>query len=112
MNVRFKATDKQIGEISHNAVKASRPAGMGFLQPHETIPSAQELEPEDKSDANLDYVYGRMVKVYFRRLGDDTWACHGEPRSDYQSWSSAYPSYKDLVLSVPGTSIIEEAQSA
>ncbi len=97
--MRFKATDDQIKQIAANAVNASRPMGMGFLhyQPE------HEFKPEDftmdKGGLYLDYVQGRMVKLYIHKDLDE-WVINGEPRSDYQSWCHKYPTYESLVNSI------------
>lgn len=44
-----------------------------------------------------DYVFGRMMKLYFRY--GDNWVeiRDAEPRPDYQAWCSKYASYEELV---------------
>jgi len=98
--MKFKATEEQIKQIAVNAVKASSAMGMG----HFHFNGEQEFKPDDfktdKSGLYLDYVQGRMVKLNISRAGEGEWEIHGEPRSDYQSWKSTYPTNDDLVNSV------------
>jgi len=97
--MRFKATEQQILQMAANAVNASKPMGMGFLhyQPN------NQFKPEDfiikKNGLYLDYVQGRMVKLFIHKIEDNEWEVIGEPRCDYQSWCSKYPAYEDLINS-------------
>jgi hypothetical protein len=45
---------------------------------------------------NADYVFGRMMKLYFKVEGDSITHDDQEPRRDYQAWCGRYPSYAAL----------------
>lgn len=103
--IRFKATDDQAKEIAAKAINASLPAGMGFLHYNpNSIFTAKDV-PTYKGAIHIDYVQGRMVKLYMEKDKDGVWGIHGEPNSEYQSWVQKYPSYFDLVCSVEGVEI-------
>lgn len=101
--IRFQATNEQVTALMANAINASIPMGLGGLhfQPGDIDPKVFESDVES-GDVYADYYQGRMVKLGFRREGDD-WISHIEtPRNDYQSWASKYPTMTDLLASVPG----------
>lgn len=111
--MRFKATDDQVRQIMANAVNASSPMGMGFLHATNKLFSAEDfkdcaLKP---SGAHLDYVQGRMVKLYIRSIADGSWRISGAPpNGEYQSWVKEYPTYENLVTSVPGIELIPDVE--
>lgn len=45
---------------------------------------------------DCDYVFGRMMKLYFTVEGDTIKHSDGKPRSDYQAWCGKYPTYDEL----------------
>lgn len=106
--MKFKATDDQVRQIMANAVNAASPMGLGFLQA-----TNKQFTAEDFKDANieriasLDYVQGRMVKLTLWHRGDFWEAPENNPRGDYQSWVRQYPTYEDLLLSVPGVEVLD-----
>lgn len=107
--MKFTATVDQVKQIAANAVTASFPVGMGHLHftPGECIAEDIKVRPDG---IHLDYVEGRMVKLSISMRESGTWQVPDfEPRVDYQSWVAKYPSYKDLVLSVPGVVITDES---
>jgi len=95
----FKATEEQIKQIAANAVNASIPMGMGFLQATNKEFKSTEFDLT-KSGLNLDYVQGRMVKLTINRLENNKWIIVGSARADYQSWVSKYPTNRALVESI------------
>lgn len=100
--MKFIATPEQVAQIAANAVNASTPMGLGALhynQQRQFV--AGDFEP-DARGLYLDYVEGRMVKLYIRKdetLGN-SWELAHEPRADYQSWAHKYPTNEALVASV------------
>lgn len=97
--MKFKASISQVLLMAANAVSASKPVGMGMLHYKEG-----DYKPEDiqmQSDGvHLDYVEGRMVKLYIHKMDEEQWeVTDSEPRHDYQSWASAYPTYTALLES-------------
>jgi hypothetical protein len=106
--MKFTATDKQAKQIVANAINASRPAGLGFLQ----YAPAKEFTADDVTiqsfqnghrTISADYVGGRMVKLAMRSEQPGEWEITwpGEtPRGDYQSWCRKYPTTAALVRSV------------
>ncbi len=98
--IDFTATDEQIKQIAANAVNASVPVGLGFLQATRRVfvPADFDIDGEGLF---LDYVEGRMVKLNLRRVAGDRWEMPGgPPRLDYQSWAAHYPTYQNLIDSV------------
>jgi len=121
--MKFKATIEQAKQIAVNAVNASSPMGMGFLHFESKNYTANDLnicpdyvfdgKVSDKSlpfkgdSIDLDYFYGRMVKLYMDEIEPGVWEVPDhEPRSDYQSWAAQYPTYKSLIESVEGVEIL------
>ena len=103
MSIEFKATREQIKQIAANAVNASIPAGMGFIHYEDKEYSPNDLDHKinDDGSIHLDYFDGRMVKLSIRSLGDDAYSANeGRAYADYQSWSTKYPTYEDLISSV------------
>lgn len=47
-------------------------------------------------EVNADYVFGRMMKLYFTVKGDTIKHRDNEPRGDYQSWCYVYKTYAAL----------------
>jgi len=109
--LRFTATAQQVREACALAVNASSPMGMGWLHfqaGHEF--TADDIKPYQREDGtfDLDYVEGRMVKLYIRRLSPERWEIWSDPpRSDYQSWCRTYPSYRDLLTAAGVTKFNE-----
>lgn len=99
--MRFFATKVQVAQIAANAVNASRPVGMGLLHFE-----AREYKPEEfrfGEELAMDYVQGRQVKLCVRKVVGDQWEiAGGGPSLDYQSWSTAYPTYEKLIESGGG----------
>jgi hypothetical protein len=95
--MKFKATDDQIKQVMALATNAARPMGMGFLH-HDP---AHDFHAADfAAAAGLDYVQGRMVKLWINRdrAEPGVWTCPDtEPRSDYQSWRHKYPTWQALL---------------
>ena len=83
------------------------PSGMGFLRNN---PGADKeavwknaYGNEDyktrhgaPEDVYADYVFGRMMKLYFRIAGNSLNIPTDECRRDYQSWCGKYPTYSAL----------------
>ena len=104
----FFATDQQVIAMCVNVCNASS-------VPHDPLFShfAQGIIEVSDNDIELtqhgisiDYRYGVMVNIDFKRLNvllNDFWnvsfsGCV-EPRIDHQSWIWKYPSFKDLAVS-------------
>jgi hypothetical protein len=104
--VQFKATPNQVKEIAVNATKASRPVGMGTLHFDSTHKFSVDDFLVDKKGLFLDYVQGRMVKLNIWRISEDVWETSDTTYNDYQSWCAKYPTYQDLLKSVPGVEIL------
>ncbi len=49
-----------------------------------------------KGEADGDYVFGRMMKLYIRFTETEIELREDAPRHDYQAWCGKYPSYKAL----------------
>jgi len=101
--MKFKATEEQIKMMAVLACKASKPMGLGHLQ-HKvhyefltkqfTVGEVDDISP----GMHLDYVQGRMVKLHINRIDEDTWEVRdSQPRPDYQSWCTVFPTYQALV---------------
>lgn len=104
--IAFKATEEQAKQIAVNAIHASEPVGMGRLH---FIPGdhfTTEHIPLELGEISLDYVQGRMVKLHMKREGEH-WEMRKDVDVEYQSWAKKYPTARDLILSVPGTEIVQ-----
>lgn len=104
--MQIKGTEEQLKVMAANAVNAATPMGLGFLQA-----TSKTFTPDDftlhDGNLDLDYVEGRMTKLYVRRVDDGVWELRGrEPRADYQSWAHKYPTYADLAASA-GMAVVE-----
>lgn len=111
--MKIQATDAQVQQIAANACTASIVMGMGYLQskPGDTF-SPDEFKIRTglngkHREINLDYVKGRMVKLWLREVSEGVWQLPSRaPLHDYQSWSDKYPTYEALALSVPGVKLL------
>ena len=122
----IKATDDQIKEMARLACLASCPIGMGFVhyKKDETFPKEVfKLENEgnqeydmnakwrgNRKELNLDYVQGRMVKLYMREVEPGLWSSPqlNHVSSEYQSWVEKYPTLEDLVKAAGAEVITRE----
>ena len=99
----FNLSPEEVIEVCRLAYNTSIPMGMGIYQFVPGDMSIQEAKnlfgPMEKSGhIHLDYIKGRMVKLYMNRNRDGSWSFLPENLSpDYQSWSKKFPSFKDLV---------------
>lgn len=105
---KLKATDEQIQQMMANAVNASIPMGLGHLHATNRVFQPSDFPLEDGRGLYGDYVQGRMVKVGFAKV-NGVWEVRGcrEPRGDYQSWASQYPTIEALAKSA-GAEILPE----
>lgn len=104
-----KGTKLQILQMAANAVNAAVPVGMGFLQAtsKKFTPSDFKLDDDDLV-LSLDYVVGRMTKLYISSVGHERWKLpDSKPSPDYQSWCRTYPSYTALAESA-GLEVVAE----
>jgi len=97
--MKFKATEDQVKNLMAVAVNASKPMGLGFVSYTDKVFAVDDFD----LIGHLDYVEGRMVKLYiFRELGDDNWSVNkyshfnNIPNIGYNSWASIYPTYEEL----------------
>ena len=96
--MKFEASDEQVKKMAALAVNASEPMGLGHFhfQPGETF-KPEEFDIEDRG-IFLDYVQGRMVKLYIHKRGPGEWeVTDRKPTPDYQSWCRKYPTYEALI---------------
>lgn len=95
-------------EIGVNAVRASEPIGMGFIQyrKEDDHVTPSEMAPHlSMWGLSIDYFRGRMVKLGIERLANEEWRISlptrdGLPRPDFQSWCRKYPTVAALIESV------------
>lgn len=82
-----------------NAWLHSAVVGMGIYQDRGPQPEDvvwQEATSGSATAVNCDYIFGRMMKLYFMVRGNEILQPIGDCRSDYQSWCRQYRSYDDL----------------
>lgn len=100
--MRFQATQEQLFQMIVNAINASVPVGMGFLhyeKKNYTVAEFLQIAPVAVL-TNVDYFRGRMVKLWFKNLGEGVFQLPAEnPDLEYQSWASRYPTYQSLLAS-------------
>lgn len=100
--MKFNATKEQLLCIMANAVNASIPVGMGFLQYQNKAYSVHDMEPyvidNERIFADLDYVDGRMVKLTIFKE-DSQYLIRNNFRADYQSFVRVYPTVEALIKS-------------
>lgn len=103
----FTATEDQVNQIIANAINASVPFGMGYLHyekrdytPAE-IASYRTVATSSTGHLDIDYFFGRMVKLHLQKNDDNTWDMRPDVfREDYQSFCRRYPTSDALVNSV------------
>lgn len=96
--MEFEATESEVIEMGRLAVNAARPVGLGMLHFVAKDYTCDEVRPYINAHGlDIDYFAGRMTKLTIRRKGTVSWEVHGDPRSDYQSWCSKYPTYQALI---------------
>ena len=100
--MKFNATKGQLLCIMANAVNASIPVGMGFLQYQDKTYSVQDMERYVRDDeeifAYIDYADGRMVKLTIFKK-DGQYFIQDNFRADYQSFVRVYPTVEALIKS-------------
>lgn len=82
------------------AFQASSPMGMGYLHADSAAQQTEETlweELKGKTNFYLDYCHGRMMKTEFKLDGEKVIVRPEEPRHDYQSWGTKYPSATELL---------------
>ena len=111
--LRVKLTDNQVKMVMALAVNASCAVGLGLLHFKNKEFTSDEFTIPDHGTCNLDYVEGRMVKLSMARQDDDTWEVGwpNDPRSDYQSWCSTYPTYEILIEAAIAQDLYESNQA-
>lgn len=100
--MEFNASDEEVKQILCNAVNASIPVGMGFLQYQKGEYKEVEMAFHN-SCYSIDYYDGRMVKLAIKELAVRKWKVltpDKEPNIEYQSWAVKYPTTKELIESV------------
>lgn len=111
--MKFKATKEQVIKIITNAINASKPMGMGSLFWRNKDYKTEEIEILLGNSTEVDYFQGRMVKLFIGSCQTspsikepNIYETFRNPKIDYQSWVTKYPTYEDLVTSVEGVEII------
>lgn len=103
-----KGTTAQILKMAANAVNAAIPVGLGFLQVTSKKYTPLDFSLNDDMALDLDYVDGRMTKLYISSVGADKWKLSDrEPSPAYQSWCATYPTYAALAKSA-GLEVVSE----
>jgi hypothetical protein len=103
--MKFKATPEQLSQLAANAVNASVPVGLGLLHATQHVFTPEEMRPHverNGASLNLDYIQGRMVKLYCTKVDKDLYETRDDIDVEYQSWAQRYPTVKALLESVPG----------
>lgn len=95
--MKFKATNEQIQQICANAVNASLPMGLGHTKWTPKVFMPDEFKVEGNF-VDLDYVQGRMVKLYIWRSGSG-WEMRDDCDPEYQSWHRQYRTVEELLKS-------------
>lgn len=102
---QVEAVLKEAMWLAWNA--AGRPMGMGVFQDRPGASKEDVWENvktrgdypccyERPGEANADYVFGRMMKLYVRYGDDFIEVPEHECRADYQAWCRKYKTYNDL----------------
>ncbi len=100
MTFQFKATEQEVIQIAVNAIRYSRPLGLGYLEALKELDiKLGDIDLED-GILDLDYVAGRCVKLFIRNIGGEMWEIAEHPTRDYQTWVGKYPTNEALVESV------------
>jgi hypothetical protein len=102
MKMELNITERQALQLMANAVNASIPMGMGYLQHEEKEYTADDMraEMDAKGGIDFDYFRGRMVKTGIEKTATGYRLSDGKPHSSYQSWARKYPTYQALADSV------------
>lgn len=102
----FKATKEQLLQMMANAVNASAPVGLGALHFRSKIYTPEELErylygtPDEIHSVDMDYVDGRMVKLFIHAIHVELYVMRYEFQPAYQSFYHKYPTGASLLESV------------
>lgn len=102
----FKATPDQLKQLVANAVNASIPMGMGYLHYKKVDYSPEQFDVGADKDIAVDYLEGRMVKLYITSLGLDMYEIGDKISIDYQSWMAMYPTVQDLIVSSGAVNLV------
>lgn len=100
MTFQFKATNQELAQIAVNAIRYSRPIGLGYLEALKELDIKLENIELKGRNLDLEYVAGRCVKLFIRNIGEDLWEIPDSPTPDHQTWISKYPTNEALVESV------------
>ena len=103
--MQVNLTEEQAVEIATNAINAALPVGMGFIHYEGKDYTTEEVATVFP---HFDYFNGRMVKLNFRKDGDNFVFPDHAPNIEYQSWASKYPTYQQLIQSVVPDAVFQE----
>lgn len=104
VNETHKFTAEELAlSIVKTAYHASHEMGLGFLQRTNSLPPDATLKNlfekfKDGIRINVDYLFGRMVKINIHITQNKVEIFPVLPRADYQSWCIKYPTTEDLLL--------------
>jgi hypothetical protein len=103
--MQFCATEQQLKQIIFNAIEYSKPPllqhGPYLVWSPELPFKAENIKLEfQRSWLNLDYICGRCVKLFIRKVAEDCYEIEDEPTPERQTWVCKYPTNEALIKSV------------
>ena len=102
--MQFFATEQQLKQIVFNAIEYSKPPLKHG--PYLFWSSEVPFKPENiklkfqGSWLDIDYVCGRCVELFIRKVAEDCYEIENEPTPERQTWGHKYPTNEALIKSV------------
>jgi hypothetical protein len=102
--VQFLATEQQLKQIIFNAIDWSKPPlkhGPYLVYSSELAFKAEDIKIEFQGSwLDLDYVCGRCVKLFMRKVAEGCYEFENEADPERQTWACKYPTNEALIKSV------------
>jgi hypothetical protein len=102
--MQFCATEQQLKQIVFNAIEYSKPPlqhGPYIVWSQKLPFKAEDIKLEFQGSwLDFDYVRGRCVKLFIRKVAEGCYEIKEEPTSDRQTWICKYPTNEALIKSV------------
>jgi hypothetical protein len=102
--MQFIATEQQLKQIVFNAIEWSKPPlqhGSHLVWSPELPFKAEDIKLKFQGSwLDIDYICGRCVKLFVRKVAENCYEIENEPTPDRQTWVHKYPTNEALIKSV------------
>ena len=102
--MQFCATEQQLKQIVFNAIEWSKPPlrhGPYLFWSPELPFNAENIKLKFQGSwLDVDWVCGRCVKLFIRKVAEDCYEIKDEPTPERQTWAYKYPTNEALIKSV------------